>query len=147
MKLIIDIDEQTYDLLQEEQECGNYAITTELYRSVYKGQKIKSTEDVISRQAVIEWLKAKDIIKLSSQEEMARKELKALPSVNLQEPKTGHWIDTADEINAKYGKHDYKCSKCGEYAERFIAGTEDWWSCVKPNYCPSCGAAMTESEE
>ena len=43
------------------------------------------SEDAISREAVIEWLKAKDIIKLSSQEEMARKELKAVPSVNPQD--------------------------------------------------------------
>ena len=44
-------------------------------------------EDAISIQVVIEWLKDKDIIKLSSQEETARKELKALPSVTpKQEP-------------------------------------------------------------
>ena len=43
--------------------------------------------DVVSRETVIEWLKAKDIIKMSSQEEMARKELKALPSVRPQEPR------------------------------------------------------------
>lgn len=42
--------------------------------------------DLISLETVIEWLKTKDIIKLSSQEETARKELKALPSVK-QEPK------------------------------------------------------------
>lgn len=40
--------------------------------------------DLISREVVIEWLKGKDIIKLSSQEEAARKELKALSSVELQ---------------------------------------------------------------
>ena len=38
-------------------------------------------EDAISREAVIEWLKDKDIIKLKSQEENARKELRSLPSV------------------------------------------------------------------
>ncbi len=43
--------------------------------------------DTVSLETVIEWLKTKDIIKLSSQEETARKELKALPSVNPQEPK------------------------------------------------------------
>ncbi|MCR5255061.1 MAG: hypothetical protein K6D96_03945 [Acetatifactor sp.] len=41
-------------------------------------------EDAISLEAVIEWLKAKDIIKLSSQEDTARKELKALSSGKLQ---------------------------------------------------------------
>ena len=45
-----------------------------------------TNNDMISLEAVIEWLKVKDIIKLSSQEEMARKELKALPPVKPQEP-------------------------------------------------------------
>ena len=95
-------------------------------------------EDVISRQAIIEWLKAKDIIKLSSQEEMARKELKALPSVNLQEPKTGHWIEQ-EEYN---GDVYYECSVCGE---PWI--TIDGTPCDNNmNYCPNCGTHMVESE-
>ena len=44
-------------------------------------------DNVVSKEVVIEWLKTKDIIKMSSQEEMARKELKALPSVRPQELK------------------------------------------------------------
>ena len=83
-------------------------------------------DDVVSREAVIEWLKAKDIIKMSSQEEMARKELKALPSVRQQEPKTGHWI--------KYGKL-YQCSECKEL------------SCCQGKFCNDCGARMVEPRE
>ena len=41
-------------------------------------------EDCISRESVIEWLKDKDIIKMKSQEENARKELSELPSVKPQ---------------------------------------------------------------
>ena len=45
----------------------------------------KPCEDAIGMDAVIEWLKNKDIIKLSSQEEIARKELKELLSVTPQD--------------------------------------------------------------
>ena len=106
----------------------------------------QQTEDAISRQAAVDatWLEPSYTDPLNVLTEV-RDRITNLPSVIPTRPR-GHWIDTADEINAKYGKHDYKCSKCGKYAERFIAGTEDWWSCVKPNYCPSCGAYMVESE-
>ena len=62
-------------------------------------------DDVVSIEAVIEWLKAKDIIKLSSQEETARRELKALPSVE-QEPngdtisREDRLVDLADAIES-----------------------------------------------
>ena len=42
-------------------------------------------ENAVSREAVIEWLKDKDIIKLKSQEERARQELNELPSVTLRQ--------------------------------------------------------------
>ena len=71
-----------------------------------------------------------------------------LPSVRPQEPKTGHWIDdNENEIDAQYGRHLYRCSKCNEYADMFIGGTEDWWDLEKPNYCPNCGAKMIEPQE
>ena len=87
-------------------------------------------DDAISLEVVIEWLKDKDIIKLSSQEEVARKELKALSSVNPQEPKTGYWIDHQE------GRWVYaKCSECGTVHD------------TSHNYCPSCGAKMVEGSE
>ena len=56
--------------------------------------------------------------------------------------KTGHWIDEADDVDAKFGKHTYKCSKCGKHAEYFVNGTEVWWDRIKPNFCPNCGVRM-----
>lgn len=65
-----------------------------------------------------------------------------------QKPKTGHWIDdNENEIDAQYGRHLYKCSKCNEYADMFVGGTEDWWDLEKPNYCPNCGCRMIEPQE
>ena len=71
--------------------------------------------------------------------------IKALPSIT-QKSKTGHWIDDADEIDAQYGRHMYRCQICDEYADYFVRGTEDWWHIKKPNFCPSCGEKM-ESED
>ena len=56
--------------------------------------------------------------------------VKRAPSVNTQEPKTGHWIRTTDE--AEYLV--WECDKCG------------WQQRYNTNFCPYCGARM-ESEE
>ena len=149
MKLLVDISEEYYELLQK---MPDDEMTGTMYAIKYAE---KPCEDAISRQAAIEAILTEytdcERKSMYSFTAVAIKQtcadlLSNLPPVIPSRP-TGHWIDTADEINAKYGKHDYKCSKCGKYAERFIAGTEDWWSCVKPNYCPNCGAYMVESEE
>ena len=67
--------------------------------------------------------------------------LQKLPSVT-QKENTGYWIDDADKIDAQFGRHTYKCSECGKYAEYFVSGTGVWWDRIKPNYCPYCGARM-----
>lgn len=56
--------------------------------------------------------------------------------------KTGKWIEDANKIDAKFGRHTYICSECGKYAEYFVSGTEVWWDRIKPNFCPNCGAKM-----
>ena len=53
-----------------------------------------------------------------------------------QEPKIGHWIMTSDYLTTAYGSVDYvKCSCCGED------------SLEEGDYCPHCGAEMSEVEE
>ena len=91
----------------------------------------KSCDDAISREAVIEWLIDKDIIKTKNQEENARRELAELPSVTPQ-PKIGKWIiiDDCEHFIAK-------CSECGRI--------EDSRMINKYPYC-HCGAKMEVAE-
>ena len=96
-------------------------------------------DDAVSREAVIEWLKAKDIIKMSSQEEMARKELKALPTVRPKE-KTRHWI----EHNTGHNRY-YSCSECSCLAPNTEVADGVIWKLSK--YCPDCGARMVKPQE
>lgn len=72
--------------------------------------------------------------------------LNSLPSVVPKE-KTGYWVDDADKIDAQYGKHSYKCPKCGKYASYFVSGTKVWWDRIKPNFCPNCGEKKQEAED
>ena len=89
--------------------------------------------DVINRQAVLDEIDDTNRrggfgCKLSYTR--CRGHIEQLPSVNPQEPKTGHW-----------DSRTCKCSECGyqitfsEYAER------------KYKYCPNCGAKMVEPQE
>ena len=66
MKLIIDIPEKIYELCQHDvcREPGRNGKT--LYRTVWEAiAKGKPADnDFVSREAVIEWLKDQDIIKM-----------------------------------------------------------------------------------
>lgn len=57
--------------------------------------------------------------------------VKHIPSVNPQEPKTGHWI----EHNAK----SYECSECHN--------TKSLYASYKTDYCHDCGVKMVELRE
>lgn len=73
--------------------------------------------DAVSIDAVIEWLKDKDIIKLFSQEETARKELKALSSVTQKSGNpqpSEHFIDGVHAMGYREGYKDAQKQKCGE---------------------------------
>ena len=104
-------------------------------------------DDLISRQAVIDTLDRMDkVLDEDRTVEMYRDLLKecytVLPSVNPQNPKTGHWVRWCEQKEAKryteYIPH-CKCSECGkEYDPR---------SSQFIKYCNECGAKMVESEE
>ena len=52
-----------------------------------------------------------------------------------QEPKTGHWIEDAEQHHVE---KTYHCSECGHKA---------WGEYEKTEYCGGCGAKMVESQE
>ena len=68
-------------------------------------------------------------------------DIRALPSVTPQEPKTGHWIpteyDSYADGNPVWDK--WECSECGCEHN----GEEDTLTA----YCPDCGAKMVEPQE
>ena len=114
----------------------------EAYKMAIKALEQEPCEDAISRQYLIDIATEDGAYDYVSAQEIAN-----APSVNPQ-PKTGYWIDdNENEIDAQYGRHLYKCSKCNEYADMFVGGTEDWWDIEKPNYCPNCGCRMIEPQE
>ena len=60
-----------------------------------------------------------------------------------QNQKDGYWIDdNENKLDAQYGRHLYRCSECGKYANEFVGGIEDWWDIKEPKYCPNCGVKM-----
>lgn len=84
--------------------------------------------DVVSRQAVLDLIADYDL----SMGQVVRG-IHALPSVTLQEPKTGRWIYIRNsEVN---GLKIVECSECGK--RTYGSG----------NYCPNCGAKMVEPQE
>lgn len=58
-----------------------------------------------------------------------------------QVPKTGHWV----KHDTSHGMYYYDCSRCGCVAP--CTETADSFLWKLSNYCPDCGAKMTESEE
>lgn len=60
-------------------------------------------------------------------------DIRALPSVTPQEPKTGHWIYMGQ--SEKNGLKICKCSECGKRTYGSL------------DYCGNCGAKMVEPQE
>jgi hypothetical protein len=92
--------------------------------------KQEPCEDAISRQAVLDATVKRNSIwnkTTNSKDENLEEIISQLPSVNLQEPKTGHWIDDCGGV---------KCSCCGYCID------DDYYA---KTYCPNCGCRM-ESE-
>jgi len=57
-------------------------------------------------------------------------------------------VDAVPVVHGRWenlGEHrrmDLRCSVCGNRADKFVGGTEDWYCLWKPAYCPNCGAKM-----
>lgn len=95
--------------------------------------EIQSSEDCISREAVLECLKGIEM--LHNHDELRSNLIYGimnLPSVTPQ-PKIGHWIN-GNPI----------CPCCGE--DKFKDLDADIWADWQPKYCPNCGAKMEVEE-
>ena len=104
-------------------------------------------ENCISREAVLDALHLEGRpTKRFDYFIAVKSDIIALPPVTPKE-KTGHWIDEADDIDAQFDRHEYKCSVCGRIANYYVGGNECWWDIYKPNFCPNCGAKMVEPQE
>ena len=89
------------------------------------GEKIRTSEDCISRKSVVEWLeRCTD----DSIEHAIDSNLDFIPSVTPQQ-RVGKWIN-GNPI----------CPCCGE--DKFKDLDADIWADWQPKYCPNCGAKM-----
>lgn len=94
----------------------------------------ESCGDAISRQEVLDELNKWEWQELYLPIHFKENIIDVVPSVNPQEPKTGHWKRTSIDLYVQHATAYYQCSECGEK----VIGEH--------NYCQFCGAKM-ESEE
>lgn len=94
--------------------CGKkgHINETSIGYSIGECKEYEPSEDCVSREAVIEWLKDQDIIKMKWQEENARKELAKLPPVI---PKKIYMV-CQECIYHKNPSYE-KCKECGALME------------------------------
>lgn len=94
--------------------------------------------DLISRQAVLDRkyvVEVKNMWHITEEIEVVNADdIKALPPVRPQEPKTGHWKRISIDKYSEHAKYWYRCDRCG----KDNLGNTDW--------CPNCGARMEREE-
>ena len=114
------------------QESGKKTDFIVAHNMAIKALEQEPCDDAISRQAVLDT--CLNIFFNGYKEKDLLYDIKKLPSVNPQKPKTGHWIKTIGENGITSA---VRCSECGFEDNRYMLF----------RYCPNCGAKMAESEE
>ena len=97
-------------------------------------EKQSSEEDCINRKAAINVVHKYFMDYLKLNDDICLDGLRSLPSVIPSRPK-GHWIEHPHECGDNWQYPKYECSKCHIWVE------------YDDDFCPGCGADMTEGEE
>ena len=115
----------------------------------YNSIKTELSGDLISRDAVLKeincWIGSGEY-RYAMSERFLLDRIKQLPSVTLQEPKTGHWIghrehcENLGAMPSGLGAYEW-CSNC----DCGIDVRE--WHMNNYNYCPNCGCRMIKPQE
>lgn len=114
--------------------------SSELAKNSKKLEKNFGESDCISRVKVIDYLCKHcpdDGECFEDCDEI--KHLRNLPSVTPQEPRKGHWIDEGIYADGQ-SYHSFMCSECEWHHIEHKNEIVDF------NYCPNCGAEMTEQK-
>ena len=94
--------------------------------------------DYISREAALEVINGID--------SYFSKYIEAIPAADVEERKTGHWIDAEwVRINTGEKRKGRRCSACGSGYFRYDVSVNTVSDI--PNYCPNCGADMRGEQE
>ena len=126
------------DKYEYDKPCVIYSDHCEMYK-----KKVVVAEDIwVSLRAVVDVLTKNrvhfcDMIRITS-------ELKELPPVNPQEPKTGHWKSFT---HSAYHGIDDDGEPIWREVKVFHCNLCNRRTVIKENYCPNCGAKMAESED
>lgn len=139
------IEEAIKYLKEMKDECNDtfhkvrYVTKEETLDMAIKALEKEPCEDAISRQAVIDSLTDKFADGFDSDRWWNSMSvlyaINKVPSVNPQEPKTGHWKRISMDKYSEHAKYWYRCDRCG----KDNLGNTD--------YCPSCGCRMVEIQE
>jgi hypothetical protein len=143
MKIEIDIPEHHYNNIMSIDSVS-------LGRVPYKGiimytinaikhgrvlEQKQTTKNDLGVDCIVDILGSYTDLDIPYKRKIAENILTKLPSVTPQEPKTGHWIEDAEQHHVE---KTYHCSECGHGA---------WGEYEKTEYCGGCGAKMVEPQE
>ena len=116
------------------------------FDNAIKALEQEPCKDAISRQKALLSLTGEDLPKDRDKYiALVNERIKALPPVNPQEPKTGHWIQTNESFINQDGQFIYNfiCSECKSLSYFRKSNKK----VIGANVCPNCGAKMIEPQE